>query len=1072
LTPLTVIEHDPVFQGNDHATPTVPPNPARVTNRGRVSAENLPAMPTDYRYPGSRSFQDTDLDRKLFFGREQEQAELLHLILAEQLVVVFAKSGMGKTSLLNAGILQPLRRRGFLPIPVRLNDPTLTPLQTLYAAIKQTVAQTGLGTVFGDETSLHQYFTTAEFWSTDDTLLTPVLIFDQFEEFFEFYAPAARQQLIAQLAEAVKGHAANLKTIIALREDFLGELEELVPELPAILDNRFRLAALRRQQAQEAIERPAQLHDAQLTSAGFTYAPDTVAALLDFLCKRREKEKLISTDDVEPFQLQVLCQHLEQTVQKRAQAAIRQIVIQKSDLGGERGMQKVLQNFYDHQLKQVRPRRKRNRVRKLCEKGLLSASNRRLSLEEEDIQRRFKVPKLLLATLVDRRLLRADTRVGGTYYELSHDTLVMPIRQSQRIHKLKTRAIGGIFAILTLSGMLFLSAVTLLYISRNYRMVRGISETLSWPEKFFSKGYQVMGRTFSRKGDYAEAITQYRKALELDPKNTHAYVWLGDTLAEQGKGDEAILQYQKALETDPQDSWAYASLGDALSKQGKEDEAILQYHKALELNPQDVHVYYGLGRISERHEKYDEAMAQYQKAIEIAPQDPDPYIWLGDCLQRQGKYAEAITQYQKALEFDPQNGWARGDLNDALLAQGNYAEAIRQCQKMIEVAPESVSGYYCLADVFERQGKYDEAISQYRKVVELDPQAKESDADVRIGNALREQGKYAEALTQYQKAIELNPKYSYLYFRLGELFSEQGRYNDAIEIYQKLVEVKPQDAEGYFWLGLTFEQQGNYAEATIQYRNAVERAPKDGIWYVWVGRGLSRQGKIAEAISEYQKAIEIDPKIPYAYIKLGDALKEQKKITEAISQYQKALELDPNRIDAYVQLGSIAYTQGKFDEVRQFYHKMYEIGEKTYVRERETIHAKVWFAERCLWVENAEQAFMLADDVVKRQLFSPAEQLAMRFVMVTSLLYQQKRPEVFTELQALLTYYHSLTVYNEKYWDYETLHNVISMNEKLSDADKTLLLKLIDVLQAPKAEGDEKLKELEARLPELLNLKP
>jgi hypothetical protein len=120
-------------------------------------------MLTDYRYPGSRSFQDTDLDRKLFFGRDAEKDELLHLILAEKLVVLFAKSGMGKTSLLNAGVLQPLRERGFFPIPIRFNDPTRTPQETVYAAIKNVMILTGIEAQAGDETSLWRYFKAAEF---------------------------------------------------------------------------------------------------------------------------------------------------------------------------------------------------------------------------------------------------------------------------------------------------------------------------------------------------------------------------------------------------------------------------------------------------------------------------------------------------------------------------------------------------------------------------------------------------------------------------------------------------------------------------------------------------------------------------------------------------------------------------------------------------------------------------------------------------------------------------------------------------------------------------------------------
>ena len=74
------------------------------------------------RYPGIRSFSDNAAEQQLFFGRDREVRELLHQILSTQLLVVYGKSGRGKTSLLQAGIFPRLRQRDFLPLTIRLND--------------------------------------------------------------------------------------------------------------------------------------------------------------------------------------------------------------------------------------------------------------------------------------------------------------------------------------------------------------------------------------------------------------------------------------------------------------------------------------------------------------------------------------------------------------------------------------------------------------------------------------------------------------------------------------------------------------------------------------------------------------------------------------------------------------------------------------------------------------------------------------------------------------------------------------------------------------------------------------
>jgi putative ribosome biogenesis GTPase RsgA len=73
---------------------------------------------TATRYPGARLFSDDALSRKIFFGREREATALTDQILANRMVVVYARSGLGKSSLLNAGRRAAPSRRG-LPAPDR-----------------------------------------------------------------------------------------------------------------------------------------------------------------------------------------------------------------------------------------------------------------------------------------------------------------------------------------------------------------------------------------------------------------------------------------------------------------------------------------------------------------------------------------------------------------------------------------------------------------------------------------------------------------------------------------------------------------------------------------------------------------------------------------------------------------------------------------------------------------------------------------------------------------------------------------------------------------------------------------
>ena len=70
-------------------------------------------------WPGLRPF--TESDREFFFGRERESAELLGLVQRTNVVVLYGQSGLGKTSLLQAGVFPDLKRLDFLPLRLRLD---------------------------------------------------------------------------------------------------------------------------------------------------------------------------------------------------------------------------------------------------------------------------------------------------------------------------------------------------------------------------------------------------------------------------------------------------------------------------------------------------------------------------------------------------------------------------------------------------------------------------------------------------------------------------------------------------------------------------------------------------------------------------------------------------------------------------------------------------------------------------------------------------------------------------------------------------------------------------------------
>jgi formylglycine-generating enzyme required for sulfatase activity len=405
-----------------------------------MSAAN--AAPTAHdRYPGTRSFADDEADRRLFFGRDQEIETLTHRVRASRLVVLFGKSGLGKTSLLQAGVYPRLRRHDFLPVPIRFNQPDADPVKTIVNATMAAAERESVDVLTGSREGLWAFFSGSDLWR-GETLLAPVLVLDQFEEIFTLQDAGFRSALAAQLRDlAARGipeaarRAARedvsrataasgelpVRIVLSFREEYLGELEALVADVPEILDTRFRLAPLDEEAARKAIVEPAGVEDgAMFRSQRFRYAEQTLDRMLTRLKNRR--------GEVEPFQLQVLCQHVERAVIERQRVGEHDVVVDDALLTAQ-AMTEVLSSFYRDALAAIPGRSQRGRARRLCERGLLSPEDRRVSLEEGGLRRQFKLREATLEALIERRLLRKDTRPGleGYYYELSHDSLIEPV---------------------------------------------------------------------------------------------------------------------------------------------------------------------------------------------------------------------------------------------------------------------------------------------------------------------------------------------------------------------------------------------------------------------------------------------------------------------------------------------------------------------------------------------------------------------------------------------------------------------------------------------------------------------
>ena len=177
-------------------------------------------------------------------------------------------------------------------------------------------------------------------------------------------------------------------------------------------------------------------------------------------------------------------------------------------LPGRREMRAAIQNFYDRSMAKISPKSQRDRVEKMVAAGLISQTGRRLSLAGSDIQHRFQVEAATLQELVDIRLLRSDYRLHELYYELSHDTLIQPIREATRRRvrrKRRLTALAGLAAMVGIGVYVLFTVVVPFWFQEEAQNLELQNATA-----LFSRAALLRD-----KGDYEQALDLYREALAI-----------------------------------------------------------------------------------------------------------------------------------------------------------------------------------------------------------------------------------------------------------------------------------------------------------------------------------------------------------------------------------------------------------------------------------------------------------------------------------------------------------------------------------------------------------------------------
>jgi len=261
----------------------------------------------------------------------------------------------------------------------------------------------------------------------------------------------------------------------------------------------------------------------------------------------------------------------------------------------------------------------------------------------------------------------------------------------------------------------------------SYIFTRQMELALVWVEKM-SPGYaREANRSYVlyELGRFDEAVDAAEDALALNPRGRFARESLAFVLLHgvERPGDARSV-LERAVEDDPAEAWAWVYLGDVFLAEERFHEAEEHYRRALSIDAKHWLARANLGIALGRQERAGEAIAELETALELEPRHPYIHFELGNALVLAGCFDEAEEEYDRAIDLDPRFSWPRTFRGEFFERQDRLEEAIADFEAASGLTPREARPLLGLGRVLEREGQPAEAFAAYVDAIARQPAMK------------------------------------------------------------------------------------------------------------------------------------------------------------------------------------------------------------------------------------------------------------------------------------------------------------------------------------------------------------
>ncbi|MEH1841047.1 MAG: tetratricopeptide repeat protein, partial [Nostoc sp.] len=183
------------------------------------------------------------------------------------------------------------------------------------------------------------------------------------------------------------------------------------------------------------------------------------------------------------------------------------------------------------------------------------------------------------------------------------------------------------------------------------------------------------GETYRLMERYPQALQDFDRAIELDPKYDWAIASRGQTYRSMKRYPEALEDFDCAIELNPKLDWAIANRGQTYRLMERYPQALEDFDRAIELDPKYDWAIASRGETYRLMERYPQALEDFDRAIELNPKSDWAIASRGETYRSMKQYTEALQDFDRAIELNPKSDWAIASRGQTYCSMERYTEA-------------------------------------------------------------------------------------------------------------------------------------------------------------------------------------------------------------------------------------------------------------------------------------------------------------------------------------------------------------------------------------------------------------